>query len=71
MFRCLLSACIVAAQDPLRVRLGVGWLFVLFAGLMAGIVLPLLVVERKCGPRWREARRARSEAHRTVSEAKT
>ena len=61
MFRCLLSAGLVAAIDPLREAIGVGWMFVLLAGAMLVIVLPLLVVVRIYGPRWRTERRAREQ----------
>ncbi|KZW01335.1 MFS general substrate transporter [Exidia glandulosa HHB12029] len=66
MFRCLLSACIVAFQDPLRSAVGVGWLFVLFAGTMVMIVAPLIFVERRFGPGWR-----RKRAEKALGEVKT
>ncbi|EJD37630.1 MFS general substrate transporter [Auricularia subglabra TFB-10046 SS5] len=58
LFRCLLSAGIVSAQDPLLSAIGLGWLFVLFSGLFIGIVAPILIVERRFGPHWRLRRAA-------------
>ncbi|KAH7105288.1 MFS general substrate transporter, partial [Auriculariales sp. MPI-PUGE-AT-0066] len=61
LFRCLLAAAVVSFQDPLRKAIGNGWLFTLIAGLVAGIIIPIVFVERRMGGRWRRRRAERSQ----------
>ncbi|EJD36711.1 MFS general substrate transporter [Auricularia subglabra TFB-10046 SS5] len=61
LFRCLLSAAIVAAVDALRRKLGTGWLFVLLSGMCVICVLPVLIFVGLRGPELREERARRRE----------
>lgn len=52
LIRCLVGAAGVAAVQPLIDALTPEWTFLLLAGVTLGMV-PLLIVEMKCGSGWR------------------
>ena len=56
LFRCILGAVVVSLQEPLRGMVGNGGLFTLFGSIMIAVVIPIVLVERKYGGRWRKAR---------------
>ncbi|KAH0844848.1 Quinidine resistance protein 1 [Fonsecaea pedrosoi] len=60
LIRCLLSAGGIAAVEKLIDAVAAGWGFTVFALVVGVVCVPLAVVLRKWGPRWRiEARRDR------------
>ncbi|KII95690.1 hypothetical protein PLICRDRAFT_96195 [Plicaturopsis crispa FD-325 SS-3] len=50
--RCSLAAILVSLIDKIMRALGVGWAYVLLAGICAGM-LPLMLLEIKLGPKYR------------------
>lgn len=53
--RCSLAAVLVSVIDRMTRRLGYGWSYVLL-GAVCLLMLPLMFVVMKLGPRWRRAR---------------
>lgn len=66
--RCLLGAGATGVISPMLNALGSGWCFTL-VGLVVLTTAPLLLVEIRNGPQWREERRTRAEAKRSNSNA--
>jgi MFS family permease len=58
LIRCLIGAAGIAAINPMTEAIGKGWSFTFFALLFLAAV-PLLLLEIRQGPKWREARRVR------------
>lgn len=58
--RCTLGAVMVSVIDLMLRRLGMGWTYVLLGGL-AILCTPLVIIEMKTGPKWRERRRKQGE----------
>jgi hypothetical protein len=58
--RCLMGAGGTAVIESMLRAMGRGWCFTFVAGVCA-CMAPLLVVERKCGMRWRVEREEREE----------
>ena len=54
LIRCALAAGGIAALEPVINALDVGWCFTLYAGICLG-TLPLVVILRWLGNRWRNA----------------
>ncbi|KAF7325618.1 MFS domain-containing protein [Mycena kentingensis (nom. inval.)] len=59
LVRCALSAITIAVIQLIINAMGVGWTYVLLAGICV-LVSPLMVVVRKIGPEWRKRRRGAS-----------
>lgn len=59
--RCSLAAVLVSLINRMTTRLGYGWTYVLL-GAICVMLLPLMFVVMKFGPRWRRAREAK-ESH--------
>ncbi|OAL33466.1 hypothetical protein AYO20_07322 [Fonsecaea nubica] len=53
LIRCLLSTGGIAAVEKLIDAVGAGWCFTVFALVLGVVCVPLAVVLRKWGPRWR------------------
>ena len=62
-----MGAAMVSVINPILVALGKGWTYTLLGGLCV-LVSPLLYVEVRWGPMWRERRR-KSKRRSSVSEA--
>jgi hypothetical protein len=56
LVRCSLSAALVSVIQLIIEGIGVGWTYVLLGGLLL-LVLPLLYLEIRIGPKCREKRR--------------
>ncbi|CAK5263777.1 unnamed protein product [Mycena citricolor] len=56
LIRCSLSAAMVAAIEPIINSMGIGWAYILLAGICAASA-PLIYIVRKVGPQWRVRRR--------------
>ena len=50
----------VSVIDLILRRLGMGWTYVLLGGV-AVLCTPLVIIEMKMGPKWRERRRKQTE----------
>ncbi|KAI0257007.1 MFS general substrate transporter [Lactifluus subvellereus] len=59
--RCLMGAGMVSIMNPMLVALGDGWTYTLLGGLCL-VASPLVFVEVKWGPTWRERRRQKQES---------
>ena len=57
----------VSAIDPMIRRLGMGWTYVLLGGF-AILCAPLVILEMKTGPKWRERRRKQGEKQAAEAE---
>jgi len=57
--RCTMGAGMVSIINPILVALGDGWAYTLLGGLCVLVSSPLLYVEVRWGPIWRERRRRR------------
>lgn len=56
LVRCLLAAILVAVINKMTTsRLGPEWTYVLFGGICV-LLLPLMYIEMRMGPRWRMKR---------------
>jgi hypothetical protein len=58
--RCLLAAVFVSVIERMEGKLGVGWTYTFWAAVCA-LLLPLMFLEIRMGPRWRGKREAREE----------
>jgi len=59
LVRSSMSAIMVAVFDIIRTALGLGWTYVLLAGIVL-LMLPLAFLVSRFGPKWRERRRRRT-----------
>jgi len=67
--RCSMGAGMVSVINPILVAIGEGWTYTLLGGLCM-LVSPLLYVEIRWGPMWRERRRKElGKRHSSASEA--
>jgi hypothetical protein len=55
-----MGAGMVSVINPILVAFGTGWTYTLLGGICI-LASPLLYVELRCGPRWRERRRQKQE----------
>ncbi|KAH8673375.1 chloramphenicol resistance protein [Xylariales sp. PMI_506] len=60
LIRCLLGAAGTASVNPLINAMGVGWCYTFIGGLVV-VAIPLLLLEMRKGPYWREERFRRLE----------
>ena len=65
--RCLTGAASTAVVNPMIEGMGRGWCFT-FVAAVVFVSSPLLWVEVKWGPKWREERRVRTEEQKEQSE---
>jgi hypothetical protein len=56
-----MGAGMVSIMDPMLVALGDGWTYTLLGGLCL-LASPLVIVEVRWGPTWRERRRQKQES---------
>jgi hypothetical protein len=54
--RCSLAAILVSVIDKITTKLGFGWAYVLLGGISL-LLLPLMVLEMKIGPKYRLKRK--------------
>ncbi|KAI9775036.1 MAG: hypothetical protein M1839_001588 [Geoglossum umbratile] len=69
LVRCLLAATGTAVIELMVKAMGPGWCFT-FIAMTTAIASPLLWVELKCGPKWREERRVKLEARDRIKNAR-
>ncbi|KAF2797294.1 MFS general substrate transporter [Melanomma pulvis-pyrius CBS 109.77] len=55
LVRCSLAAVLVSLIDRMTTRMGLGWTYTFWGGICA-LLLPLMFLEMKMGPRWRGKR---------------
>lgn len=67
--RCFLGAAVVSVIDIILVAIGPGWTYVLLGGLCIA-VCPLLYVEMRWGPVWRERRRKQMALDSTIDSSR-
>lgn len=60
LVRCSLAAILVSIINRMEAALGVGWTYTFWAGICA-LLLPLMYIEIRMGPRWRRKREAKEE----------
>jgi multidrug resistance protein len=55
LVRCSLAAVLVSTIERMEGKLGVGWTYTFWAGICA-MLLPLMLLEMRMGPKWRRRR---------------
>lgn len=70
LVRCFMGAAGTGIINIMVTKMGRGWCFT-FISLVCVVAMPLLLVEIRCGPRWREERRLRIEKHAEEKARKT